>query len=379
MSRLGDALTARLRHPLVVTIAPPHLRDPMSLERATAIAGIALLPVVFMALYNTGLQANLALAAGGGASVPGWRGAVIAVLSGGAAGPWKNIVHGVVYFLPVLAVAWAAGYVWQALFARLRRIDPAPGLSVTALVFALLMPPTVPLWQVALGMSFGVVMGREVFGGAGRTFLNPALVGAVFLVISYPADMGGGPVWVAVDGFAGTAPLAAATKGGLDALAAGGVTWTQAFLGWVPGSFGETSAPACLIGAAILIAAGQASWRVMVAVVLGAGAMGWAVAASVGSPIAALPFQWHMVLGGFAFGTVFIATDPSGGAITRPGRWAYGILVGALVILIRVANPGQAGGMLFAILMASICAPLIDYVVIRLNVRRREKRYARLR
>lgn len=377
--RLPAAWLSRLQHPLVVTAeGGPHLRDPMSLERANAVIGIALLPVVAMAVFNTGLQANLILS-GGGVSAPGWRGSVVAALgvTHDPASMWGNIVHGAVYFVPVLAIAWLIGFGWQRLFARLRRIDPDPGLAVTALIYALILPPTLPLWQVALGISFGLVLGREVFGGAGRTFLNPALVGAVFLVISYPAEMAGSSVWVAIDGYTGATPLAAAAQQGMAAISAGGVRWIDAFLGQIPGAFGETSTLACLIGAAVLLAAGLASWRIIAAIVLGAWAMTEVMAVLAdGYSIAGMPPHWHLVVGGFAFGTVFIATDPASAAMTDAGRWFYGFLIGALTIVIRVANPGHAEGMMFALLLGSIAAPLIDYAVMRANIRRRARRHA---
>jgi Na+-transporting NADH:ubiquinone oxidoreductase subunit B len=246
------------------------------------------------------------------------------------------------------------------------------------MLYALTLPATIPLWQVALGISFGVVIGKEVFGGTGKNFLNPALTGRAFLFFAYPAQMSGDAVWVPVDGFTGATALAQAAQGGLEAVTASGLTWTDAFLGNMQGSIGETSVLACLVGAAFLVYTRIASWRIMLSVLLGmiatvtifnfAGKAG-------GHPYLDMPWYWHAVLGGYAFGLVFMATDPVSASMTRAGQWAYGILIGLSVSIVRVLNPAYSEGMMLAILLGNVTAPLIDYTVVKLNVRRRSRRH----
>jgi Na+-transporting NADH:ubiquinone oxidoreductase subunit B len=234
------------------------------------------------------------------------------------------------------------------------------------------------LWQVALGMSFGVVVGKEIFGGTGRNFLNPAVTGLAFLYLAYPNAMAGDPLWNGIGGYGGASIFGQVAALGMDAVGQAGITWWQAFLGRLPGRFGETSTLACLLGAAVLIATGAASWRIMAGALLGL--IGTAVlfnlAGGGGSPIFAMPWTWHLVLGGFAFGAVFLATDPVSAAATDTGRWLYGLLFGFMVVLIRVANPVHPDGVVFAVLFANVFAPLIDYGVVWANIRRRARRDA---
>ncbi len=361
-----------------VTAAAPHVRDTMSVERAMSWVVVALAPCLFMALFNTGYQANLAMAQLGLASAPGWRGAVLDALGTGydPANVWADMSHGALHYLPVLAVSWIVAAFWQHLFARVRGRDIAPGIAVVALLFSLSLPPTVPLWQVALGMSFGIVVAREVFGGFGMNFLNPALTGLAFLYATYPKQMVGETAWTVVEGFTGATTLRTAAEGGMAAVNWAGTNWMQAFLGGVPGAFGATSALACLIGAVVLIATGVASVRIM------AGALGGMIAAAlafntlVGAsiPFGELSWVWHFALGSFAFGVVFLATDPVTASQTDTGRWIYGLMIGALVVVIRVANVAHPDGVMFAILFANITAPLIDHLVVRANIRRRARR-----
>jgi Na+-transporting NADH:ubiquinone oxidoreductase subunit B len=280
------------------------------------------------------------------------------------------------YFLPIYIVTLAAGGFWEVLFAAIRNHEVNEGFLVTSLLFSLILPPTIPLWQVALGMSFGVVIGKEVFGGVGKNFLNPALTGRAFLFFAYPGQISGDSVWTAVDGFSGATPLAIANMGGMQALSQTDITWMQMFLGPVQGSIGETSALMCLIGAVILIYARVASWRIIAGVMLGMVVTSFLFnMASDGSNwMYAVPWYWHLVLGSFAFGMVFMATDPVSAAATSTGRWIYGALIGFMVVLIRVANPAFPEGVMLAILFANVFAPLIDYFVIQTNVRRRVRR-----
>jgi Na+-transporting NADH:ubiquinone oxidoreductase subunit B len=261
-----------------------------------------------------------------------------------------------------------------------RKHEVNEGFLVTSALFPLTLPPDIPLWQVAVGISFGVVIGKEIFGGTGRNFMNPALVGRAFLYFAHAPQMSGDRVWVAVDGFSGATSLGllAAAQPPDVYLESLHVSWLQAFLGTIPGSLGETSALACLLGAVLLIATGVGSWRIMAGVL--AGGMGlsticWAVGSDTNA-LVNLPPWWHLVLGGYAFGLVFMATDPVSAAMTETGKWVYGILIGVVTIVIRVFNPAFPEGIMLAILLANVFAPIIDYVVVRANVKRRLARYA---
>ena len=364
--------------PAAVTRAAPHLRDGMSVARAMNCVVVALIPCVLMALFNTGHQANLNMQQIGVGSAPGWRGAVLEALAIGydPFDVWAAMWHGALHYLPVLAVALIVGGLWEQLFAKLRKRERAPGLVVIALLFSLSLPPTVPLWQVALGMSFGIVVGKEVFGGLGKNFLNPALAGLAFLYATYPTQMVGETAWTVVEGFTGATAMRIAAGGGVEAVNLAGTNWMQAFLGVVPGAFGATSTLACLLGAAVLIATRLASLRVMAGALFGMIVAALLFNQLVGAdlPFGDLSWHWHLVLGSFAFGVVFLATDPVTAASTDAGRWIYGILIGALVIVIRVANVTHPDGVMFAILFGNIVAPLIDYLVMRANIRRRARR-----
>jgi Na+-transporting NADH:ubiquinone oxidoreductase subunit B len=354
-----------------VTPGPTHIRDAMDYKRMMMIVVYALIPAVLMALYNTGLQINLVLAKLGNVSVEGWRMKVISGLGIGfdPGNIFANLIHGLLYFLPIYIVTLAVGGFWEVLFACVRKHEVHEGFLVTSLLFPLILPPTMPLWQVALGISFGIVIGKEVFGGVGMNILNPALTGRAFLFFAYPVQISGDAVWVAVDGFSRATPLAELA----DPLMKLSVSFKDAFLGFIPGSMGETSVLACLIGAVILIVTGIGSWRIMASIL--AGTVGLSLLLNlIGSstnPMFAVSPLWHLVLGGFAFGTVFMATDPVSAAVTRPGQYVYGLLIGFLVVLIRVINPAFPEGMMLAILFGNMSAPLIDRIFINANIKRR--------
>ena len=286
--------------------------------------------------------------------------------------------HGFLYFLPLYLVTLAAGGFWEVLFAAVRNHEVNEGFLVTSMLFTLTLPPNIPLWQVALGISFGVVIGKEVFGGTGKNFLNPALTGRAFLFFAFPAQMSGDAVWTAVDGFSGATPLALAAVGGMQAVADVGVTWTQSFLGQLQGSIGETSTLACLFGAVFLVYTRVASWRIIAGVFLGMliTTVMFNLIGSETNPMFAMPWYWHLVVGGFAFGMIFMATDPVTAAMTDAGRWVFGLLIGFMTIAIRVVNPAFPEGMMLAILFANIFAPVIDYCVERVAIRRRTRRNA---
>jgi Na+-transporting NADH:ubiquinone oxidoreductase subunit B len=311
-------------------------------------------------------------------SVAGWRGFLLELFGIGydPGSFWAGFWHGLLYFLPIYIVTLAAGGFWEVLFAAVRDHDVNEGFLVTSLLFALIVPPDIPLWQVALGMSFGVVIGKEVFGGVGKNFLNPALTGRAFLFFAYPGQMSGDSVWTAVDGFSGATPLAILNQGGMDALYAADISWMQMFVGNIQGSLGETSTLLCLLGAAMLIYTKVASWRIMAGVLLGmvATSLLFNLVDDGSNPMYAIPWYWHLVLGSFAFGMVFMATDPVSATTTETGRWIYGALIGFMIVLIRVANPAFPEGVMLAILFANVFAPLIDYFVVQANIRRRMRR-----
>lgn len=364
-----------------VTEGAPHVRDGRDLKRVMATVVLALSGCAFMAMYNTGRQAGSAIAAGA-APIPGWRTTAMQALDlpFDPTDVGACIVHGALWFLPVFAVTVLVGIAWEILFAVVRRHPVQEGFFVTGPLFALIMPATIPLWQVALGISFGVVIGKEVFGGTGMNILNPALTGRAFLFFAYPAAISGDEVWVAAQTFAvdtvsGATPLAEAAQGQLR-FDGGAPSWWDAFLGVIPGSMGETSALACMLGVLLLLLTGIASWRIVAGVILGtigASLVFNAVGSETNSTFA-MPFWWHFVLGGWAFGAAFMATDPVTAAQTQVGRWIYGLLIGVLVVVIRVANPGYPEAMMLAILLMNVFAATIDHFVVEANVRRRRRR-----
>ncbi len=378
---LYEALDSGLYSSARANPGAPHVRDAMDLKRVMVVVVVALRPTVYMAFWNTGYQANLAMHAIGIDQAPGWRGELLAGLGIGydPNDLWANLIHGGLYFVPVYAVTMAVGGFWEFLFATVRRHEINEGFLVTGLLLPLTLPPAIPLWQVALGTTFGVVIGKELFGGTGRNFLNPALTARAFIYFAYPIQMSGDAVWVAVDGFSHATPLTALTSAdAATGMAAVSTHFGDAFLGTIPGSMGETSVLACLVGGAILILTGIGSWRTMLSCVLGGVACA-ALFQSVGSEtnaMFAMGPAWHLVTGGFAFGIVFMATDPVSSAQTNTGRWVYGFSIGALTVLIRVTNPGYPEGIMLAILLANVFAPLIDWFVEQANVRRRQARYA---
>ena len=383
---LYEAPDTFLFTPGKTTSGAAHVRDALDLKRMMMTVVVALVPCVLMAMWNTGRQIHLAIAGGAGA-LPNWQTGAMEMLGlpFDAGSLLANSVHGALYYLPVLIVTFAVGGAWEGLFAVVRRHDINEGFLVTGMLFPLVLPPTIPLWQVAIGISFGVVVGKEIFGGTGYNVLNPALTARVFLFFAYPAQISGDAVWIAArtaaDGYSGATALGdiAVHEGG-DGLAAiaGDATWMQAFLGDIPGSMGETSTLACLIGAAVLIATGIGSWRIMVAATAGSLAISLLLnlIASTTNPMLSVPFGWHVVLGGWAFGIVFMATDPVSAAQTNRGRYVYGFLVGVLAILIRTINPAFPEGVMLGILFMNLFAPLIDHYVIKANVKRRQARYA---
>ncbi len=380
---LWEAADTFFYTPASVTTGGAHVRDALDLKRMMTLVVIAALPCVFMAMYNTGLQANLALDPAKAAGLAGWRHDVLRALGVGysPASVVACTVHGALYFLPLYVVTMVVGLSWEVLFAVVRRVEVNEGFFVTGILFPLILPPTTPLWQAALGISFGVVLAKEVYGGTGMNFVNPALAARAFVFFAYPAEMSGDRVWtamdpaLAVDGFSGATALAQLRQA-TGPFASLDLSWWTAFVGFEPGSMGETSAVACLLGAVVLIATGIGSWRTMAGVALGTIAMATTFNAigSATNPYFGVPFWWHMVLGGWAFGTVFMATDPVTSPFTDKGKWVYGGMIGALVVLIRTVNPAYPESMMLVILFMNVVAPLIDYPLVRANVKRRLRR-----
>ncbi|HKI75388.1 MAG TPA: NADH:ubiquinone reductase (Na(+)-transporting) subunit B [Pseudomonadales bacterium] len=360
-----------------VTIGASHVRDAVDLKRIMIMVWACAFFPMFAGMYFVGHQATLAMVHMGVSDLGGWRGWIVELVAGYDPHNWWDcMVYGAVFFLPVYAVTFAVGAFWEILFAQIRGHEINEGFFVTSILFALTMPPTIPLWQVALGISFGVVIGKEIFGGTGKNFLNPALTGRAFLYFAYPAQSSGDSVWTAVDGFSGATPLGVARLDGLGAFAHDGITWTSAFLGDIQGSMGETSTLAILIGGAILLITKTASWRIVLGVFLGMVGMSYIFnwVGSTDNPLFAMPWYWHLVLGGFAFGMVYMATDPVSASMTNKGKWIFGALIGVMCVLIRVVNPAFPEGMMLAILFGNMLAPLIDWFVVQSNIRRRVAR-----
>lgn len=370
--------------------AAAQVRDALDLKRMMMTVVIALIPCTLFAMYNTGLQAHLKIAQGA-APLDTWQTAAMNMFGLGfdPASIAACFAHGALYFLPIYLITMLIGGHLEVLFSVVRKHEINEGFLVTGLLFPLTLPPTIPLWQVALGIAFGVVLGKEVFGGTGMNVLNPALTARAFLFFAYPAQISGDQPWIAANlstlpqGVSGATALARAAVDPdvlMKATAQSpdwNYTWWDAFVGTIPGSMGETSALCCLIGAAILILTRVGSWRTMAGVTLGTLAMA-SLLNAVGSEtnlMFGLPFVWHVVLGGWAFGMVFMATDPVSSAFTDLGKWLYGFGIGVLVVLVRVVNPAYPEGMMLAILFMNMFAPLFDYFVVQANIKRRMAHY----
>ena len=356
--------------------APP-VRTVNGFARIRALRLIALVPVLIAAIINTGYQYLLALDTNlsdvdGGQSAGDWRDGVVQFFNIGPVEPgiYDIVMAGLIHVLPVFAMALLVGGVWERIFAvvRNRRFDT--GFIYTALLFILLMPPGASFFHIAFGMSFAIVIASAIFGGEGRTFLSPALVGVAVVQISFPSALTSHPLWTGIQGFAGTKNLLIYHEKGMDGLTWAGVDQVGAFLGNTQGLMGATSVLAVMIGGAILIYAHIASWRLLVGQLAGVVLMA-TICNFIGGGILDLPWYWHVLLGSFAFGAVFLATDPSSSAATNGGRWIHGVLLGTLVVLVRVANPSHPDSVIPVLLLGSILAPLIDHIVIWFNIRRR--------
>lgn len=386
---LFEAVDTIFYTPNKVTVSEPHVRDGVDLKRIMITVWLAAFPAMFYGMYNIGYQANYAIANNyylEGAS--GWHGFFIELLAGyDPSNIWDCFWYGTVYFVPIYAVVFIVGGFWEVLFSIIRKHEINEGFFVTSILFALILPPDIPLWQAALGISFGIVVGKEVFGGTGKNFLNPALTGRAFLFFAYAPQISGNSVWTAVDGvsgatadgFSGATALGQIALDGLPAIAiatGNQLTWLDAFFGQMQGSIGETSTLAILLGGVLLLATRIASWRIMSGMFFGMVAFTMLLNAvgSESNPMTSVPWYWHLVLGSFAFGMVFMATDPVSAAMTDIGKWIYGALIGVMTVLIRALNPAYPEGVMLAILFANLLAPTIDHFVVKANIRRRKTR-----
>ncbi len=361
------------------TIAAPHVRDSLSTQQLLNTFVIASLPCWIFGMWNLGEQINLAMAIVGQEAAPGLRGEIIALLGTGydPDDVFANLLHGFLHWLPAFAVALVTGAFLEALFAKHRQRPVDDGLLAIAWLYSLMLPATVAIWLVATGMAFGIVVGKLIFGGAGRYVVNPTILGIAFIVFSYSGVLFGHGAWIPVPGYDEPMTIEIAVEeGGVPALLAVNYTWQLLFLGNQPGPIGISSPLGCVIGAIYLLYKGVASWRIMLGSIIGL-----IVAVSIfntfgpaDDPNFDVPWFWHMVLGAWAFFTVFLATDPVAAATTNTGRWAFGVFVGFVTIVVRITNPTYYDGALFGVLLASIFAPLFDYVVVQRNIKRRAAR-----
>jgi Na+-transporting NADH:ubiquinone oxidoreductase subunit B len=373
---LYEAVDTFFYRPGSVTRTTAHVRDGIDLKRMMITVWLCTFPAMFFGMWNVGYQANLIFAQSPEllAAQDGWRFSLIGSLAGFDPNSlWDCFIQGAAYFLPIYLVTFIVGGFWEVLFASIRRHEVNEGFFVTSVLFALILPPSIPLWQVALGISFGVVIAKEVFGGTGKNFLNPALAGRAFLFFAYPAQLSGDGVWTAVDGYVGATSLSLGAAGGVEAIVGQGITWMDAFVGTIHGSVGETSTLAIFIGGAVLLLTKIASWRIVAGVMIGMVATStlFNTIGSDSNPMFAMPWHWHLVVGGFAFAMLFMATDPVSASMTNTGKWLFGALIGLMVVLIRVVNPAFPEGMMLAILFANLFAPLIDHFVVQANIKRR--------
>ena len=360
-----------------VTKAAPHARSFVDMKRIMTYVVISTIPCVLWALYNTGFQTNAALSSLNPDDFNGWRIFLLQVIGIGLDpnSIWANVAHGSLYFVPIYLTTLIAGGVCEVVFATVRGHEVNEGFLVTSMLFALTLPASTPLWQVALGISFGVVVGKEVFGGTGKNFLNPALTGRAFLYFAYPAYMSGDSIWTPVDGFSGATSLGISASEGFKSLSNYGITWLDAFLGNIQGSLGETSTLAIAIGLCFLLLTKIGNYRMIVGCLIGMITFS-SLLNLIGSdtnPMFSMPWYWHLVIGSYAFGLVFMVTEPVSGSHTNLGRYIYGALIGFMVVMIRVLNPAFPEGMMLAILFGNIFAPLIDHFVVMANIKKRAK------
>ncbi|WP_133467938.1 NADH:ubiquinone reductase (Na(+)-transporting) subunit B [Paraglaciecola marina] len=375
---LYEAAATIFYTPGSVTKSTTHVKDSVDLKRIMIMVWMATFPAMFYGMFNIGQQAQLAIIDGAvwaDTATAFWQAGLFQMLGGelSATTGWFGLMlYGACFFVPIYATVFAVGGFWEVLFASVRKHEINEGFFVTSVLFALTLPATIPLWQAALGITFGVVIAKEIFGGTGRNFLNPALSGRAFLYFAYPAQISGDAIWVAADGYSGATALSQAASGSITDWSLN-ADWWDAFFGNLQGSVGEVSTLALMIGGLFIIYMRIASWRIVLGVLAGC-AIFSTLLNLVGSdtnPMFAMPWYWHLVTGGFAFGMFFMATDPVSASFTNKGKWAYGILIGLMCVMVRVINPAFPEGMMLAILFANLWAPLFDYFVAQSNIKRR--------
>ena len=357
------------------TFGSVHIRDSSDIQRIMVVVWLSAWPAMFYGMYNIGFQALTALELTNSPPNNDWHLFFINLVCGYDPNSLIDCLwYGACFFIPIYAVTLLVGIIWEIVFAVVRGHEVSEGAFVTTILFALCCPPDAPLWQVALGISFGLVVGKEIFGGTGKNFLNPALIGRAFLYFAYPANWSGDKVWTALDGYSSPTILGIGAQSGLEGIQIK-YSWIDSFIGSIPGSVGETSTLFILLGLMILLYTKVASWRIITGVLIGTVLtsllFNWI--GSDTNPMFGLPFYWHIVIGGYAFGLVFMAVEPVSGSHTNLGRWYYGLLIGVMVVLIRVVNPAFPEGMMLAILFANLFAPLIDHFVQERNIKKRLK------
>jgi Na+-transporting NADH:ubiquinone oxidoreductase subunit B len=347
-----DAFETFLFVPNKVTRSGSHIRDSIDMKRTMSVVIIALMPALLFGMYNVGYQHYLSHAE--------------------TATFWQMFGYGFIKVFPIIVVSYVVGLGIEFIFAQYRGHEVNEGYLVSGMLIPLVLPPDTPLWMVAIAVAFAVIFGKEVFGGTGMNVLNPALTARAFLFFAYPQDMSGDKVWIAekADAYSGATPLGYALTGDFDKIQSP----ADMFFGFIPGSIGETSTLAILIGAAILIFTGIGSWRIMLATTIGTLGLAYFLNLVSFNEYTALPGYYHLIMGGWAFGTVFMATDPVSAAQTNKGKWIYGIVLGMMIVVIRVFNPAYPEGVMLAILLMNVFAPLIDYYVYEANIKRRLKR-----
>ncbi len=344
--------------PNKVTRRGSHVRDAVDMKRAMITVVFALVPAMLFGMWNIGYQTSEAIVAQGGEAF-GW---------------WYCLWFGFVRMLPMLVVSYVVGLGIEFTYAQIRGHEVYEGYLVTGFIIPMIVPVTTPLWQLALAVAFAVIFAKEVFGGTGMNFLNPALVARAFLFFSYPTHMSGDKVWIAADMWGSDALTGATPLGDLATGIHPQASALDMIIGTIPGCTCETSVIAIALGALILLISGIASWRTMLAVFVGGGAMGLLFNVIGANEYMQLPFYYHFIMGGFAFGAVFMATDPVTSAQTNCGKWIYGILIGAFAVMLRVLNPAYPEGMMLSILLMNCFAPLIDHCVVQRNIKSRQRR-----
>lgn len=367
MHSFYDAVSSFLYVPNRVTVSGAHIRDAIDLKRTMTVVVIALIPALLFGMFNVGLQYFM--------TRPEFIGLRwLEVIE--EASFFRIFLKGFLTVLPIIIVTYLSGGLVEVIFAQIRGHSVNEGFFVTGLLIPLVVPPTIPLWMVAIATVFAVIFGKEVFGGTGMNIVNPALLARAFLFFAYPAHMSGSQVWITQqpDGISGATPLALATSAEFDKLP----SLLDMFIGVIPGSIGETSLMCIMLGAIILILTGIGSTRIMLSVFAGGIFMGIVFNIISANQYMELPFYYHLLMGGFAFGAVFMATDPVSASQTPIGKIIYGFLIGILTIIIRVLNPAYPEGMMLAILLMNVFAPLIDHYVIEVHIRYRMRRAEKL-